>query len=108
MTELRNQVDRMEQVQAEMRITHETLLLRLQGDWDVPAEEDEGYSSEQEDWDHVYMHLNLLRAAQKQLGIELIKTHKQETHYIREYARLKHRIERLEESALRLSDPGGA
>ena len=101
MEKLRNQVDRIEQFQAEMRITQETLLLRLTGKWDVPAEEDDGWDSEQDDFYHVYMHLNLLRAAQAQLGLELIKAHKQETYYIAEYAKLKHRIQRLEESLVK-------
>ena len=81
-----------------MRITQETLL-RLTGKWDVPAEEDDGWDSEQDDFYHVYMHLNLLRAGQR-LGLELIKAHKQET-YIAEYAKLKHRIQRLEESLVK-------
>ena len=97
MAEFRKQVDRVEQAQAKMRITQATILLRVSGEWDVPAEEDDVNDDDnlQEDWLHV--HLNWLRAAQQQLGLELIKVHKQETH-VGEYAKLKRRIEGLEES----------
>ena len=102
---LQRRVVRLEQSQGEMKQTHETLLLRLGADFDIPAEEDAG-DGDIDEFEKIYDQLNYLRAAQRQLGDELVKTHRQETHYVGQYAMLHRRIQKLEE--VLSPDPGGA
>ena len=91
---LQKRMDRLEQSQGELRQVHETILLRMWGDWDIPAAED----ADEEDYpmDRVWDQLNLLWAAKHQLGSELVKVHRQETHYVAQYAILNRRLQRLE------------
>lgn len=102
---LQRRVVRLEQSQGEMKQTHETLLLRLGADFDIPAEEDAG-DGDIDEFEKIYDQLNYLRAAQRQLGDELVKTHRQETHYVGQYAMLHRRIQKLE--GVPSTDPGGA